>query len=75
MHCFANKNKTGSQPVSRPVERVHYLGGWSGGSSLFDAMAVQTVTLLALCALYFLGLGFLTSPASFFLCSKFFLSE
>ena len=24
-------NKTGLQPVSRPVERVHYLGGWSGG--------------------------------------------
>ena len=25
------RNKTGLQPVSRPVERVHYLGGWSGG--------------------------------------------
>ena len=25
-------NKTGLQPVSRPVERVHYLGGWSRGS-------------------------------------------
>ena len=25
-------NKTGSQPVSRPVEQAHYLGGWSGGS-------------------------------------------
>ena len=24
-------NKTGLQTVSRPVERVHYLGGWSGG--------------------------------------------
>ena len=25
-------NKTGLQPVSRLVERVHYLGGFSGGS-------------------------------------------
>ena len=29
---FSNLNKTGLQPVSRPVEQVHYLGGWSGGS-------------------------------------------
>ena len=28
---YCMKNKTGLQPVSRPVERVHYLGGWSGG--------------------------------------------
>ena len=34
-------NKTGLQPVSRPVERVHYLGGW-------NAIAVQPVTLLAM---------------------------
>ena len=39
-----NLNKTGLQPVSRPVERVRYLGGWSP----FDAIAVQTVTLLAI---------------------------
>ena len=24
-----NKNKTGLKPVSRPVERVYYLGGWT----------------------------------------------
>ena len=23
-----NDNKTGLQPVSRPVEQVHYFGGW-----------------------------------------------
>ena len=27
-----SNNKTGLQPVSRLVEWVHYLGGWSGGS-------------------------------------------
>ena len=41
-------NKTGLQPVSRPVERVHYLGGGVGVQSPFDAIAVQTVTLLAM---------------------------
>ena len=25
------KNKTGLQPVSRPVELVHYFGGWVEG--------------------------------------------
>ena len=40
-------NKTGLQPVLRPVEHVHYLGGGVGVQSLFDAIAVQTVTLLA----------------------------
>ena len=25
-------NKTGLQPVSRPVEQVHYFGGWVNGS-------------------------------------------
>ena len=29
---LVSENKTGLQPVSRPVEGVHYyLGGWSGG--------------------------------------------
>ena len=41
-------NKTGLQPVSRPVERVYYLGGGVGVQSLFDPIAVQTVTLLAM---------------------------
>ena len=43
------QNKTGLQPISRPVERVHYLWGveWRG-SSTFDAIAVQTVPLLAM---------------------------
>ena len=27
----AMNNKTGLQPVSRPVERVHYFGGWVEG--------------------------------------------
>ena len=27
------ENKTGLQPASRPVERVHYFGGWVEGSS------------------------------------------
>ena len=26
------KNKTGLQPVSRPVEQVHYFGGWVKGT-------------------------------------------
>ena len=26
------ENKTGLQPVSRPVERVHYFGGWIEGA-------------------------------------------
>ena len=29
----AGLTKTGLQPVSRAVERVHYLGDWSGGST------------------------------------------
>ena len=41
-------NKTGLQPVSRPVEWVHYLGGGVGVQKLFDAIAVPTVTLLAM---------------------------
>ena len=28
IYCI--KNKTGLQPVSRPVERIHYLGGGGG---------------------------------------------
>ena len=27
------QNKTGLQPVSRPVELVHYFGGWVEGPS------------------------------------------
>ena len=27
------ENKTGLQPASRPVERVHYFGGWVEGPS------------------------------------------
>ena len=38
--------QTGLQPFSRPVERVHYLGGGVGVQSPFDAIGVQTVTLL-----------------------------
>ena len=41
-------NKTGLQPVSRLVEWVHYLGDRVGVQSPFDAIAVQTVTLLAM---------------------------
>ena len=26
------RNKTGLQPVSRPVEQVHYYGGWVEGA-------------------------------------------
>ena len=33
-------SKTGLLSVSRPVERVHYLGGRVGVQSPFDAMAV-----------------------------------
>ena len=43
-----NINKTGLQPVTKPVERVHSLGGGVGVQSSFDAIAVQTVTVLAL---------------------------
>ena len=32
MLTVAGTNKTGLQPVSRPVEQVNFLGGWSGGS-------------------------------------------
>ena len=34
MILFANNNsnKTGLQPVSRPVEQVHYFGGWVEGT-------------------------------------------
>ena len=41
-------NKTGLQPVSRLVERVYYLGGGVGVQSSFEAIAVQTVKLLAM---------------------------
>ena len=41
-------NKTGLQPVSRPVEGVHCLGGGVGVQSPFEAIAVRTVTLLAM---------------------------
>ena len=40
------ENKTGLQPVSRPVELVHYLKGWGFVQSPLDAKTVQTVTLL-----------------------------
>ena len=30
-----NLNKTGLQPVSRPVEQVHYLRGWRVGGILW----------------------------------------
>ena len=36
------KNKTGLQPVSRPVEQVHYFGGWLEG-----AKSLCAKTLLA----------------------------
>ena len=39
-------NKTGVQPVSSPVERVHFLGDRVGIQSPFGAIAVQTVTLV-----------------------------
>ena len=29
---FKFKNKTGLQPVSRPVEQVYYFGGWVEGA-------------------------------------------
>ena len=28
-------NKTGLQPVSRPVDQVHYFGGWVEGAKSF----------------------------------------
>ena len=31
--CGTISNKTGLQPVSRPVELVHYFGGWVEGPS------------------------------------------
>ena len=34
------RKKTDLQPVSRPVERVHYLGGEVGVQSPFHAIAV-----------------------------------
>ena len=53
MRRFAEKkqylnNKTGLQPVSRPAELVHYLGVGVGVQSPLDAIAVQTVTFLAM---------------------------
>ena len=55
LNCFGTaltsvytNNKTGLQPVSRPVEWVHYLRGGVGVQSPFEAIAVQTVTLLAM---------------------------
>ena len=41
-------NKTGLQPVSRPVEWVHYIGGGVEVQSPFDVIAVQNVTLFAM---------------------------
>ena len=41
-------NKTGLQPVTKPVKLIHYLRGWGLVQSLFDAKAVQTDTLLAI---------------------------
>ena len=35
-------NKRGLQPVSRPVEQVHYFGGCVEGESPFGAKALQT---------------------------------
>ena len=35
---MSKRNKTGLQPVSRPMERVHYLGGGVGVQSPFDAI-------------------------------------
>ena len=38
-----DNNKTGLQPVPRPVEQVHYLGGGGGGCKVpFDAKAAKT---------------------------------
>ena len=31
--CEPSSNKTGLQPVSRPVKLVHYFGGWVEGPS------------------------------------------
>ena len=45
-------NNTGLQPVSRPVEWVHYLGGRVGVQKSVEAIAVQTVTLLAMHVCY-----------------------
>ena len=34
-------NKTGLQLVSRPMEKVHYFGGWvEGDSILFDDVSI-----------------------------------
>ena len=43
--CTYNQgiNKTGLQPVSRSVERVHYLGGWSRGSRAWKKIAKKPV--------------------------------
>ena len=34
----SKSDKTGLQPVSRPVDWVLYFGGWSGVESPFDAV-------------------------------------
>ena len=41
-HFLSLRNKTGLQTVSRPVEQVHYFGGWVGGTKPFGAKALQT---------------------------------
>ena len=50
MYSHLKVNKTGLQHVSRPVDRVHCFSVWSGVGvqSPFDAIAVQTVSLLAM---------------------------
>ena len=35
--AYDNMNNTGSQPVSRPMEQVHYFGGWVEQLSPFGA--------------------------------------
>ena len=34
-------NKTGLQPLSRPVEQVHYFGGWVEGAKSLCAKTLQ----------------------------------
>ena len=43
-HIFIS-NKTGLQPVSRPVEWVHYLGGGVGVQSPFEAKVFSFAVL------------------------------
>ena len=41
--CYT-ENKTGLQPVSRPVELVHYSEGWGVSAKSLVAKTLQTVT-------------------------------